>query len=158
MKRIIHTFLILTVIALGAVSCSKDPNYNPYGPNSFFPWIEGDEDGEGISQSQGDDKKVDIKGSLMNGDMKHPNIQAWLSGNTLYVQFNELVENCTILVSSYGNGRVVYSRQVATQYPGTVHVYMGNKPSGTYKLYITNGRKSAEGRFDFEQQKTTNNE
>ena len=152
MKRIIHTFLILTVIALGAVSCSKDPNYNPYGPNSFFPWIEGDEDGEGISQSQGDDKKVDIKGSLMNGDMKHPNIQAWLSGNTLYVQFNELVENCTILVSSYGNGRVVYSRQVETQYPGTVRIYMGNKPSGTYKLYLTNGRESAEGRFVFEQQ------
>ena len=158
MRRIIHTFLILTVIALGVASCSKDPNDNPYGPNSFFPWIEGDDDGEGISQSQGDDKKVDIKGSLMNGDMKRPNIQAWLSGNTLYVQFNELVENCTILVSSYGNGRVVYSRQVATQYPGTVHVYMGNKPSGTYQLYITNGRKSAEGRFDFEQQKTTNNE
>ena len=125
MRRIILTFLILTVIALGAVSCSKDPNDNPYGPNSFFPWIEGDDDGEGISQSQGDDKKVDIKGSLMNGDMKHPNIQAWLSGNTLYVQFNELVENCTILVSSYGNGRVVYSRQVATQYPGSVRIYMG---------------------------------
>lgn len=138
MKRIIHTFLILTVIALGAASCSKDPNYNLYGPNS--------------SQSQGDDKKVDIKGSLMNGDMKNPNIEAWLAGNTLYVQFNELVDNCTILVSSYGNGRVVYSRQLATQYPGTVRIYMGNKPSGTYQLYITNGRKSAEGRFDFEQQ------
>lgn len=152
MKRIIHTFLILTVIALGAASCSKDPNDNPYGPNSFFPWIEGDEDGEGISQSQGDDKKVDIKGSLMNGDMKNPNIEAWLAGNTLYVQFNELVENCTILVSSYSNGRVVYSRQVAMQYPGSVRIYMGNKSSGTYQLYISNGRKSAEGRFDFEQQ------
>ena len=152
MRRIIHTILILTVIALGAASCSKDPNYNPYGPNSFFPWIEGDDDGEGISQSQGDDKKVDIKGSLMNGDMKNPNIEAWLAGNTLYVQFNERVENCMILVSSYGNGRVVYSRQVETQYPGTVRIYMGNKPSGTYKLYITNGRESAEGRFVFEQQ------
>ncbi|MCR4847625.1 MAG: DUF3244 domain-containing protein [Bacteroidales bacterium] len=152
MKRIIHTFLILTVIALGAASCSKDPNDNPYGPNSFFPWIEGDDDGEGISQNHGDDKKVDIKGSLMNGDMKNPNIEAWFSGNTLYVQFNERVENCMILVSSYSNGRVVFSRQVEMQYPGTVRIYMGNRPSGTYQLYISNGRKSAEGRFDFEQQ------
>ena len=157
MRRIINISFILIIIALGAASCSKDLNYPPYGPSSFFPWIEGDDDGEGISQSQGDDKKVDIKGSLMNGDMKHPNIQAWLAENTLYVQFNETIENCMILVFT-DSGRVVYSRQVATQYPGTVHVYMGNKPSGTYQLYITNGRKSAEGRFDFEQQKTTNNE
>ena len=153
MRRIIHAFLILTVITLGATSCSKDPNDNPYGPNYYFPWFEGDDDGEeGLFSSQGDDKKVDIKGSLMNGDMKNPNIRAWLTGNTLYVQFNERIENCMILVSSYGNGRVVYSRQVATQYPGTVRIYMGNKPSGTYQLYITNGRESAEGHFDFVQQ------
>lgn len=150
MRKIIHIFLILTVIALGAASCSKDPNDNPYGPNSFFPWIDWDDDGGQVgSQSQGDDKKVDIKGSLMNGDMKNPNIKAWLTGNTLYVQFNERIENCMILVSSYGNGRVVYSRQVPIQYPGTVRIYMGNKPSGTYQLYITNGRESAEGRFNF---------
>lgn len=150
MRRIIHTFLILTIIILGAVSCSKDPNYTPYGPNYYFPWLEGDDDGvEGLSPSQGDDKKVDIKGSLMNGDMKNPNIEAWLSGNTLYVLFNEKIEDCMILVSSYGNGRVVYSRQVPTQYPGTVRIYMGSKPSGTYQLHITNGRESAEGKFDF---------
>lgn len=153
MIRVIHAFLILIVIALGAASCSKDPNYNPYGPNSFFPWVEGDDDGDGFLQSQGDDKKkVDVKGSLMNGDMKNPNIEAWLANNTLYVQFNEPVENCTLLVSSSGNGRVVYSRQVATQYPGRVRVYMGNKPSGVYQLYITNGRESAVGSFGFEQQ------
>jgi len=147
MRRFIHTFLILTLTALGVASCSKDPNYSPYGPNYYFPWLEGDDDGEGISQSQGDDKKVDIKGSLMNGDMKHPNIQAWLSENTLYVKFNETIENCMVLVSSYDNGRVVYSRQVDQQYPSTIRIYMGNKPSGRYRLYITNGRQEAQGGF-----------
>lgn len=141
----------MIIIALGAASCSKDPNYPPYGPNYYIPWIDGDDDGEGISQSQGDDKKVDIKGSLMNGDMKHPNIQAWLTENTLYVQFNETIENCMILVFT-DSGRVVYSRQAEKQYPGSVRIFMGNKPSGDYRLYITNGRHEAEGWFLYEKQ------
>lgn len=144
MRRIIHAFFILTVIALGAASCSKEPN----SYNDYYYWLyggsEADDDG---SDNQGDDKKVDIKGSLMNGDMKHPNIQAWLSENTLYVKFNETVENCMVLVSSYDNGRVVYSRQVDQQFPSTIRIYMGNKPSGRYRLYITNGRQEAEGGF-----------
>lgn len=149
MKRIIHAFLILTVIALGATSCSKEP----YPYDDYYNWLYGGgEADDGGSDHQGDNKKVDIKGSLMNGDMKHPNLLAWLSGKTLYVRFNESIENCMMLVSSSDNGRVVYSRQVPTQYPGTVRVYMGNRPSGAYQLYITNGRESAEGRFDFEQQ------
>ncbi|MBO6026475.1 MAG: DUF3244 domain-containing protein [Bacteroidales bacterium] len=147
MRRIIHAFLILTVIAWGAMSCSKEP----YPQDDYYYWLYGGGEADGGSGHQGDGKKVDIKGSLMNGDMKHPNIQAWLIENTLYVQFNETIENCMVLVFT-SSGRVVYSRQVETQYPGAVRVYMGNKPSGDYRLYLTNGYQEAEGWFSYEKQ------
>lgn len=139
MRNTIRVFL-LSIIALSITSCTKEPSeyYNQI--------LGGDQEFVFDSPSQGDDKKVDIKGSLMNGDMKHPNIEAWLSGSTLYVRFNQTVENCTLLVST-DEGRVVYSRQVDSQYPGTFRVFMGNKPSGYYQLYISNGHQSAEGRF-----------
>ena len=129
-------FILLSFIALGIASCTKDPSiddlYNLFADSS--------------SPSSGDDKKIDIKGSLTNGDMKHPNLEAWLTGKTLYVRFNETIENCMILVFTSG-GRVVYSRQVEKQYPGTVRIYMGDKPTDNYRLYITDGRKEAEGTF-----------
>lgn len=129
-------FILLSLVALGTLSCSKDPSIDDYY-NLFT---------DSSSPSSGDDKKIDIKGSLTNGDMKHPNIEVWLTGKTLYVRFNDTIENCMILVFTSG-GRVVYSRQVEEQHPGTVRIYMGNKPSDSYRLYITNGRKEAEGNF-----------
>ena len=129
-------FILLSLVALGAVSCTKDPSFDDFY-NLFA---------DSSSPSSGDDKKIDIKGSLTNGDMKHPNLEAWLTGKTLYVRFNETIENCMILVFSSG-GRVVYSRQVVKQYPGTVRIYMGDKPTDNYRLYITDGCKEAEGNF-----------
>ena len=129
-------FILLSLVALGTLSCSKDPSIDNY--YSLFM--------DSSSPNSGDDKKIDIKGSLTNGDMKHPNLEAWLSENTLYVKFNDTINNCMILVFTSG-GRVVYSRQVEEQLPGSVRIYMGNKPSDTYRLYITNGRKEAEGNF-----------
>lgn len=129
-------FILLSLVGLGTISCTKDPSiddfYNLFADTS--------------SPSSGDDKKIDIKGSLTNGDMKHPNLEAWLSRNTLYVKFNDTIENCMILVFTSG-GRLVFSRQVEKQYPGTVRIYMGDKPTDDYRLYITDGRKEAEGTF-----------
>ena len=141
-KNIIAIFL-LSFIALGTTSCSKDPSIDNYY-NLFI---------DSGSSSSGDEKKIDIKGSLMNGDMKHPNIEVWLSGNTLYIKFNETIENCMILVTTSG-GRVVYSRQVEKQYSTVLKIYMGDKPTDNYYLYITDGRKEAEGEFFLKSQKT----
>ena len=129
-------FILLSLVALGTMSCTKSPSIDDY--HNFLS--------DESSLSSGDDKKIDIKGSLTNGDMKHPNIVAWFSEKTLYVKFNETIENCMILVFTSG-GRVVYSRQVEKQYPSTVRIYMGDKPTDNYRLYITNGRKEAEGNF-----------
>ena len=136
-------FILLSLVALGTMSCTKDPSIDDY-----YDFI-----AELSSPSSGDDKKIDVKGSLMNGDMKHPNIEAWLSEKTLYVKFNEKMENCMILVFTSG-GRMVYSRQVEKQYPGIVRIYMGDKSTDTYRLYITDGRKEAEGKFFLRSQKT----
>lgn len=136
MKRNFFFLSLLTIIALCTTSCSKEPFIDNYITTPF----------DFSSPGQGDDKKIDVKGSLMNGDMKHPNIQAWLSAKTLYVGFNETIENCIITVFTSG-GRVVYSRLVENQRPGAVRIFMGNKPSGDYRLYITNGRDDAEGYF-----------
>jgi len=129
-------FVLLSFFALA--SCSKEP--------SFFDDFLGVTDADASSYSNGDDKKIDVKGSLTNGDMKHPDIEAWLSGSTLYVGFHKTVDNCMILVTN-SSGRVVVSRRVVKQYPMSVRFYMGNEPSGDYHLYITDGVKDADGDF-----------
>ena len=134
--------ILLSLVALGTLSCSKDPSFDDF--HNFFT---GTSFEDASSPSNGDDKKIDIKGSLTNGDMKHPNLEAWLTGKTLYVKFNEKIENCMVLVTT-SSGRVVYSRRVSKQYPSTLRIYMGDKPSDTYHLYITNGILEAEGEFE----------
>ena len=138
MNNKVKMIILLSLVALGTLSCRKDPSIDDY--YNYFT--------ESSLPNSGDDKKIDVKGSLMNGDMKHPNLEAWLSGNTLYVKFNDTIENCMILVTTSG-GRVVYSRQVEKQYPDAVRIYMGDKPTDHYRLYITDGRKEAEGEFFF---------
>ena len=76
-------FILLSLVALGTMSCTKSPSIDDY--HNFLS--------DESLLSSGDDKKIDIKGSLTNGDMKHPNIVAWLSEKTLYVKFNETIEN-----------------------------------------------------------------
>ena len=134
-------FILLSLLGLSTVSCSVEPNEDDY--YNFYS--------DSGSPNGGDENKIDIKGSLTNGDMKNPNIEAWLSGNTLYVKFNETIENCMILMTTSG-GRVVYSRQVEQQYPTSIRIYMGNKPSDDYRLYITDGHKEAKGWFSYEKQ------
>lgn len=134
MRDIIRTIFLLIIIILGTISCNKEPSYRELFYNSLF------------AHSDGKEKKVDVKGSLMNGDMKSPNIESWLVDNTLYVCFYETVENCMTLVTDY-NGNLLFSRRMAKQYPCVVRVFMGNEPTGTYHLYITDGTKTAEADF-----------
>ncbi len=134
MRGIIKAFFLLIIIILGTNSCNKEPSYRELFYNSL------------LAHSDGKEKKVDVKGSLMNGDMKSPNIESWLIDNILYVCFYETVENCMTLVTD-NNGNLLFSRRMDKQYPCVVRVFMGNEPTGTYHLYITDGIKTAEGDF-----------
>ena len=129
-------FFLLAFIALGTTSCNKEPSYVAFLYDSYFASNGGD----------GKETKVDVKGSLMNGDMKNPNIAAKLIGSTLYIYYFETIENCMTLISAE-NGDVVFSRRMAKQYPTMVRVYLDNEAPGNYKLYITDGKKEAEGAF-----------
>ena len=134
MRGIIKAFFLLIIIILGTNSCNKEPSYRELFYNSL------------LANSDGKEKKVDVKGSLMNGDMKSPNIESWLVDHILYVCFYETVENCMTLVTD-NNGNLLFSRRMEKQYPCVVRVFMGNEPTGTYHLYITDGIKTAEGDF-----------
>lgn len=134
MRGIIKAFFLLIIIILCTNSCDKEPSYRELFYNSL------------LAHSDGKEKKVDVKGSLMNGDMKSPNIESWLIDNILYVCFYETVENCMTLVTD-NNGNLLFSRRMEKQYPCVVRVFMGNEPTGTYHLYITDGIKTAEGDF-----------
>ena len=95
----------------------------------------------------GDDKdKIDLKGSLMKPDMKYDNIYAELVEKIVYVYFNETVENCAMTLTTK-NGDVLFARRVSKQQPSALRIYMGNEPTGDYKLYITNGMDEASGWF-----------
>lgn len=98
----------------------------------------------------GDDKdKIDLKGSLMKPDMRYVNIYAELVEKVVYVYFNEMVENCAMTLTAK-NGDVFFARRVSKQQPATLRIFMGNEPTGDYKLYITNGMDEASGWFHFE--------
>ena len=118
---------ILTVITLMLVSCEK---------NKFM-----------MEYVSGDDKdKIDLKGAMMQPDMKYDNIYAELVEKVVYVYFNETVENCAMTLTAK-NGDVLYARRVSKQQPTTLRIFMGDEPTGDYKLYITNGVAEASGWF-----------
>ncbi len=128
---------VLTVITLMLVSCEKlRPTMN---------YVSGD-----------DKDKIDLKGSLMKDDMRFVNIYAELVEKTVYVYFNEAVEPCLITLSAE-NGDVLYARHVQKQYPATLRIFMGSEPTGTYRLYITNGQEEAEGWLFYESSNNDNN-
>ena len=121
---------ILTVLALIFASCEKD--------RPMMQYVSGD-----------DKDKIDLKGSLMKPDMKYVNIYAELVEKTVYVYFNEMVENCAMTLTAK-NGDVLFARRVSKQQPATLRIFMGDEPTGDYKLYITNGVDEASGWFHFE--------
>lgn len=118
---------VLIVLALIFVSCEKNRPMMQYVSGS-------------------DKDKIDLKGSLMKPDMKFDNIYAELVEKVVYVYFNETVENCAMTLTAK-NGDVLFARRVSKQQPATLRIYMGDEPTGDYKLYITNGVDEASGWF-----------
>ena len=123
-------FSILAVITLMLVSCEKN--------KTMMEYVSGD-----------DKDKIDLKGSMMKPDMKYENIYAELVEKVVYVYFNETVENCAMTLTAR-NGDVLYARRVSKQQPATLRIFMGDEPTGDYKLYITNGVDEASGWFHFD--------
>ena len=125
-------FITTLFIVLIVASCSKG-----YEPNNSDSSLIDDKD------------KIDLKGSLMKPDMRYVNIYAELVEKVVYVYFNEMVENCAMTLTAK-NGDVFFARRVSKQQPATLRIFMGNEPTGDYKLYITNGVDEASGWFHFE--------
>lgn len=114
------------IVAFIAVSCMKEPTY--------YSLI-------------GDKDKIDIKGSLMGGDMRSPNIEAGYLGKTVYVYFHEYMDYCTVTISN-AQGVVLFSEKTPTYPNAEVRYYMGDLPLGRYHLVISNGTDEAEGWFN----------
>ena len=94
-----------------------------------------------------DDKdKIDIKGSMTNGDMRSPNIEAYLELNTIWVQFHEDFGDCIISITSR-DGVLVVCDTIKTYSDASWRFYMGDEPLNRYHLVVTNGSDEAEGWF-----------
>ncbi|MBR0176323.1 MAG: hypothetical protein IJQ11_02720 [Bacteroidales bacterium] len=95
-----------------------------------------------------DDKsKIDIKGSLSNGDMRSPNIVANYLEKTVWLKFYDNLGACTVNISNSG-GYVAVCDTVDTYYGATYSYYMGDQPLSRYHLVISNGTDSTEGWFN----------
>ena len=126
MKSKILAFTSAVIIAFVAISCMKES-----GNNSLI-----------------DDKdKIDIKGSLSNGDMRHPNIEAGYWGKTVYVYFHDYMGECVVSISNRQN-HVIFCDTVTSGYNTGTRFYMGDQPLGRYHLVISNGIEKAEGWFN----------
>ena len=126
----------LTIITLMLVSCEKN--------KSIMEYVSGD-----------DKDKIDLKGSMMKPDMKYDNIYAELVEKIVYVYFNETVENCAMTLTTK-TGDVLFARRVSKQQPATLRIFMGDEPTGDYKLYITNGVDEASGWFHLDNSSENN--
>ena len=126
MKNKILAFTSAVIIAFIAISCSKYPEY--------YSLI-------------GDKDKIDIKGSLMGGDMRSPNIEAGYLGKTVYVYFHDYMDYCTVTISN-AQDSVLFQEETPTYPNASVRYYMGDLPLGRYHLVISNGTDVAEGWFN----------
>ena len=126
MKNKVLALSIIAIITFMASSCRKGPT-----TNSLI----------------GDDKKIDIKGTLMNGDMRNPNIEAGYWGKTVYVYFHEELGDCEVSISN-AQGNAIFCDTIDTYPYASVRYYMGDQPLGRYHLVISNGTNEAEGWFN----------
>lgn len=94
-----------------------------------------------------DDKnKIDIKGTMTNGDMRSPNIEAYMEGNTVWVYFYEDFGDCTISITSRDSS-LVTCETIGTYEDASWRYFMGDEPLNRYHLVISNGTDEAEGWF-----------
>ena len=125
MKTKYLSLITILFVTLITASCSK-----PVNPNNLI-----------------DDKdKIDIKGSLSNGDMRSPNIEAYMEGNTVWVYFYEDFGDCTISITSRDNS-LVTCETIGTYEDASWRYFMGDEPLNRYHLVINNGTDEAEGWF-----------
>lgn len=95
-----------------------------------------------------DDKnKIDIKGSLSNGDMRSPNLVATFDEKALCVTFYDNLGDCTISISNNDHS-VAICDTVATYYHASYWYYFHDQPLSRYHLVISNGTNEAEGWFN----------
>ncbi len=94
-----------------------------------------------------DKNKIDIKGTLMNGDMRYPNIVATYKDKTLNVEFYDELGECIVSVANKQDS-VVFCDTISTYPYASTKFYMGDLPKERYRLHITNGRLEAEGWFN----------
>lgn len=95
-----------------------------------------------------DDKnKIDIKGTLMNGDMKSSNIVATYFEKALCVRFYDRLGACTISISNRADS-VVFCDTVNTYYSASYWYYFYDQPLDRYHLVISDGTDEAEGWFN----------
>ena len=125
MKTKYLSLITILFITLITASCSKQIN-----PNNLI-----------------DDKnKIDIKGTLSNGDMRSPNIEAYMEGNTVWVYFYEDFGDCTISITSRDSS-LVTCETIGTYEDASWRYFMGDEPLNRYHLVISNGTDEAEGWF-----------
>lgn len=125
MKTKYLSLITILFVTLITASCSK-----PYNPDNLI-----------------DDKnKIDIKGSLSNGDMRSPNIEAYMEGNTVWVYFYEDFGDCTISITSRDSS-LVTCETIGTYEDASWRYFMGDEPLNRYHLIINNGTDEAEGWF-----------
>lgn len=125
-KALILSILSIATLLFFIASCAKEPT-----GNSLI----------------GDKNKIDIKGSLSNGDMKNPNIEAGYWGKTVYVYFHEEMGDCEISISN-SIGLTVFCDTIETYPEASSRFYMGDQPLGRYHLVISNGTDEADGWFN----------
>ena len=126
MKNKILAFALIVAFACITSSCSKEPYVNTF---------------------IGDKDKIDIKGSLMSGDMRSPNIEAGYWGKTVHVYFHDYMNYCTVTISN-AQDSVLFCEETPTYPNAEVRCYMGDQPLGRYHLVISNGIDEAEGWFN----------
>ena len=126
MKTKYLTIITAMCIVLMAASCKKEP----YTDNNIVS----------------DKDKIDIKGSLSNGDMRSPNFEAGYLAKTVFVYFHDYLGVCTVTVSN-AQDSVLFCEETPTHPYAEVRYNMGDQPLGRYHLVISNGTDEAEGWF-----------
>ena len=126
MKNKYLSSIVVLLVVLVAASCSKNNEYN---------------------ELIGDKDKIVIKGSLSNGDMRSPNIEAGYLGKTVYVYFHDYIGYCTVTVSN-AQDSILFCEETPTHPYAEVRYFMGDQPLGRYHLVISNGTDQAEGWFN----------
>ena len=92
--------------------------------------------------------KIDVKGTLMNGDMKHPTLEATFDDKTVKVVFLGEYGDCIVSVENWQDS-VIFRVTVQTYPNVTTRFYMGDQRPGRYRLHIVNDiGEEAEGWFN----------